>query len=151
MARGAEVGEEGARHDGRGPQESAEAGRVSGQAARRPAAVDPGRRLSVPHVPRRRPLPSHPGPARIVRRPASCLFIFNFARGCFSVPFFVFFFVVRLWIDGDVRFWIDISGKLMVILVGIDECRVLDSGFLSGVEVCVALCSVFGICCLRRL
>ncbi|GFY86498.1 hypothetical protein Acr_05g0001370 [Actinidia rufa] len=59
----AEVGE-GPRHDGRRSEEGSEMSGVSGQEARGHAAVHPAPRISLPHVPRRRPLPDHCRSAR---------------------------------------------------------------------------------------
>lgn len=69
VARGAEVGEEGPRPDGRGPEAGAAARALPRQAAGRPPAVAPDRRISLPRLPRRRPLSGYPGPAGPVRPP----------------------------------------------------------------------------------
>lgn len=52
MARGEEIGEEGARLDGCRPEEGPAEGRLLGQAAGRPSAVHSGGRLPVQDVPR---------------------------------------------------------------------------------------------------
>ena len=65
VARSAEVEAEGPRHDGRRSEEGSETSGVSGQQARRPSAPAP--RISLPHVPRRRPLPRLRRSARLVR------------------------------------------------------------------------------------
>lgn len=63
VARGEEVGEEGARHDGRGSKTSTEARRLPGKAARRSSTIHSGRWLSFPNLSRRRSIPSHTGSA----------------------------------------------------------------------------------------
>lgn len=51
VARSKEVREEGPRYDGRSSEKSSETGRVSGQKTWGPAAIHPGLRISLPHVP----------------------------------------------------------------------------------------------------